>query len=107
MRKTSLVPEPGGLDVTVHLVLDDFGRLGRSYRETDEGKADLESLIGDMLGGQFNKPVRIIAFNPGEGWARDVSEDVAREVHDRAQREVRSVPEAVKEFVEEQIGAAV
>ena len=40
MRSTSgpgLVPS--SFDVTVHLVLDDFGKFGRAYLETDEGKA--------------------------------------------------------------------
>jgi hypothetical protein len=32
------------------------------------------------LTGQFNNPVRVVAFNTSEGWSRDVSEDVAREV---------------------------
>jgi hypothetical protein len=70
--------------VTVHIVLDDFGRLGRAYRETDEARADLDSVIDDLLTGQFNKPLRVVAFNTAEGWARDVSEDVAWEVVKRA-----------------------
>ena len=32
-------------DVTVYLVLDDLGKLGRSYIETDEEKSDLETVI--------------------------------------------------------------
>jgi hypothetical protein len=64
----------------VHIVLDDFGKAGRPYRETDEREASLETVIDDLMTGQFNNPVRVVAFNISEGWSRGVSEDVAREV---------------------------
>ena len=35
-------------------------------------------MIEDIITGQYNDPSRIIAFNMAEGWARDVTEDVAR-----------------------------
>jgi hypothetical protein len=35
---TKLAPEPQ-YDVTVHIVLDDFGQSGRAYRETAEEAA--------------------------------------------------------------------
>ena len=72
-----LVPH---FDVTVHIVLDDFGKAGRIYRETAEEETTLGSVVDDLLTGQFNNPVRVVAFNTSEGWSRDVSEDVAREV---------------------------
>ena len=37
MRSPSIVP---GFNVDVYLVLDDFGHIGRAYREVDEEKAD-------------------------------------------------------------------
>ena len=37
-------------------------------------------MIEDIITGQYNDPSRIIAFNMAEGWARDVTEDVAREI---------------------------
>jgi len=58
---------------------NDFGRLGRACREADYGTADLETLIRDLLTGQYNNPVRVIAFNTAEHWLEDVSEDIARE----------------------------
>jgi hypothetical protein len=73
----SLVPS---FDVAVHIVLDDFGKHGRSYRETDEADATFDTVVEDMLSGQYESPVRVVAFNTAEGWARDISEDVAREV---------------------------
>ena len=67
-------------DVTVHIVLDDFGKAGRVYRETAEEDTTLGSVVDDLLTGQFNNPVRVVAFNTSEGWSRDVSQDAAREV---------------------------
>lgn len=47
---------PNGTDQTVYIVLEDFGRLGRAYRETDEDRADLETVISDLLSGQYSNP---------------------------------------------------
>ena len=46
----SFVPSivPTGNDQNV------FGRLGRAYRETDVGKADLETTISDLMSGQYS-----------------------------------------------------
>ena len=96
-----LVPE---FDVTVHVVLDDFGTAGRVYRETDEERARLDTVIDDFLTGQFNSPVRVVAFNTAEGWSRDVSEDVAWEVLRRATSEGRSLPASTYGFVEFHVG---
>jgi hypothetical protein len=100
MRSHSLVPANNADDVSVYLVLDDFGLLGRVYRETDEADANLSTLIDDMLTGQFNCPVRVVAFNTAEGWSRDVSEDVASDVVERARKEGRRLTEGVREFAE-------
>ena len=69
----SLAPE-SQFDVTVHIVLDDFGNSGRAYRETAEEAADFDTVVDDLIAGQFNNPVRVIAFNVSGGWSRDVSE---------------------------------
>jgi hypothetical protein len=102
-----LVPADGYSDATIHIVLDDFGRLGRAYRETDEARADLHTLIEDMLSGQFTRPMRVVAFNTAEGWARDVSEDVARNVVEQARTQERALPEGVREFVDRLLGEDV
>jgi hypothetical protein len=43
-QNTNLAPEPPS-DVTVHIVLDDFGKSGRAYRETAEEAADFNTVI--------------------------------------------------------------
>ena len=41
----SIVPSD---DQTVYLVVDDFGKHGRAWRETDVEQTDLETVISDM-----------------------------------------------------------
>jgi hypothetical protein len=65
MPRTSWTPSivPKGDDQNVYLVVDDFGRNGRAYREADVETTDLETVILDLLEGQHQSPVRVVAFN--------------------------------------------
>ena len=101
MSSPTLVPS---FDVTVYLVLDDFGPVGRAYREADEEASDLDSIIDHMLSGEYRNPIRVVAFNTAEGWARDVSEDVAWEVLKRASAEGRTLPESTHDFAVFHVG---
>jgi hypothetical protein len=85
MRETDWTPSivPGGDDQDVCLVVDDFGRRGRAYCETDVEATDLETVIQDLLDGQYSHPVRVVSFNTGEGSSRDISADVAEELRRR------------------------
>ena len=85
----SIVPDSA--DQTVYIVLDDFGRLGRADRETDVERSDLESVIGDVMSGQYSNPVRVVAFNTTEPWSEDVSEDSRHRACRRPSR--RSAPQ--------------
>ena len=96
--RTSLVPS--NFDVAVHVVLDDFGKAGRAYRETSEEDTTLGSVVDDLLTGQYNNPVRVVAFNTSEGWSRDVSEDVAREVVRRVAGSGRHLAASSRQFVQ-------
>jgi hypothetical protein len=62
-------PLAHGRDGTVYLVLDDFGELGSAYRVTDAAKADLTTVVADLLSGQYRHPLRVVVFNTAEGWA--------------------------------------
>jgi hypothetical protein len=54
----------------IYLVLDDFGgHLGRAWPEADEERTDRETVIIDLMDGQFSNPVRVVAFNTAEGMA--------------------------------------
>jgi len=76
MRTTpSIVPH--GPDRDVYLVMEDFGILGRAWREMDADRADRASVIRDLVRGEYSKPLCIVAFNIAEGWCRDVTTDIA------------------------------
>ena len=98
MRTTpSIVPH--GADQDTYLVLDDLGRIGCAWRETDVESADRETLIRDLVEDQYSKPVRIVAFNTAEGWSRDVTVEIADELH-RRYVEFGEVSASVLEFLE-------
>jgi hypothetical protein len=103
-NQTPLAPGGPASDVTVYIVLNDFGGLGRAYCETDEAEADQATIIDNILSGQYSHPLRVVAFNTSEGWARDVTDDIARAVLDRARSEQRSIGKAVQEFLEMALG---
>ena len=90
---------PSGDDQNVYLVVDDLGRQGRVWREADCETTDLETVIQDMMTGQYNSPVRVVSFNTAEGWSSDVSADVAQEVRRRCDLQLREVPASIQAFV--------
>ena len=94
MRKSNWTPSivPNEDDQTVYLVADDFGRIGRAWREADYETTDLETVIQDLLTGQYSNPIRVVAFNTAERWSEDVSEDVAHELRRRCDLQMRDVP---------------
>ncbi|MBR1192044.1 hypothetical protein JQ634_03730 [Bradyrhizobium sp. AUGA SZCCT0240] len=96
-RSPSMVPEAGQ---DIYLVLDDFGgRLGRAWRETAEDAANHETLIRDLMDGQYSCPARIVAFNTAEGWSRDVTVDVAIELRRRF-AELDEMPASMQAFLQ-------
>ena len=91
---------PYGPEQVTYLVLDDLGgRFGRSWRETRADDADRETLIRDLVEGQFDHPVRIVAFNAAEGWCRDVTVDIADELR-RRYVEFGEVSESTLDFMD-------
>ena len=95
----SIVPRDDDQDI--YLVMDDFGgRLGRAWRETEPDSTERETLIRDLLDGQYSNPVRIVRFNTAEGWSRDASEDIALALRRRCELEMREPPAILEEFLE-------
>ena len=97
---------PYGADQTAYLVVDRFRASGPGYRDIEIERSDLETIIDDLMSGQFYDPVRVLAFNTLEQWLEDVSVDVAAEIQTRCDIEGEPVPEHVKDFVQRQAGAA-
>ena len=73
---------------------------GASNREIVEEQADKETVIRDISDGQYSNPVRVVAFNTAEGWSRDVTEDLAREILERAHRAAKPLSKSAQAFVE-------
>ena len=50
MRRSDWTPSivPNDNDETVYLVADDFGRLGRAWREADYEATDVETVLRDL-----------------------------------------------------------
>jgi hypothetical protein len=93
MRSANWTPSivPSSEDEDVCLVVDDFGRRGRAYCETDVETTDLETVIHDLLDGQYSNPVRVVSFNTAEGRSRDISADIADELRRRCDLQMRDI----------------
>lgn len=95
---------PNGDDQTIYLVEDCFGRQGCVWREADCEQTDLETVIADLVSGQYRDPRRVIAFNIAERWSQDVSKDIAREIQRRADLAYEDVSSTIEAFVERYAG---
>lgn len=98
-RSPSIVP---GVEPTVYLVIDNLGRLGTVWREVDAETTDYETVIRDLLSGQYSNPVRVVSFNTVEGWSRDVSAEIAEDLQQRCYLENKKLPASLTAFVESQ-----
>jgi hypothetical protein len=96
---------PYGADQTVYLMLDSSGASRSDCPEKGIERDDLETIISDLLTGQFNAPVRVMAFNTLEHWIEDVSNQVAEEIQTRCDIDGVLVPEHVRDFVASHTGA--
>jgi hypothetical protein len=95
---------PNGHDQTVYLVVNNYGKSGAAFAETDLGEADLETTLNDLMSGQYSNPVRVVAFNTAEQWAEDASEDVAREIMRRLDLAGHEPPSSIQAFVDSHLG---
>ena len=95
---------PNGHDQNFYIVVNNYGKLGPAFAETDLGEADLETAISDLMSGQYNDPVRVVAFNTSEHWSEDASEDVAREIMRRLDLAGGALPSSLAAFVDSHVG---
>ena len=61
-------------------------------------------MILDLLEGQYRSPVRVVAFNTAEKWAQDVSADIAHELRQRCDLQLRDVPFFLQDYVDQHEG---
>jgi hypothetical protein len=93
---------PNGHDQNFYIVVNNYGKLGPAFGEIDLGEADLETTITDLMSGQFDDPVRVVAINTSERWSEDASEDVALEIQRRV--DLAGVPSSIEAFIEMHAG---
>ncbi|MET4152548.1 hypothetical protein ABIC08_006870 [Bradyrhizobium sp. RT9b] len=99
MRSSPSIVPADRLDRDIYLVLEDFGaRAGCAWRETDEADTDLETILQNLLSGQYAYPVRIVSFNAVEGWSRDATTEVADALAQRATDTDAEVSSALQAF---------
>jgi len=62
MRKSGWTPSivPNGDDQNVYLMVDNLGRFGRVWREAEVDHPDLETVIHDLLAGEYSNPIQRI-----------------------------------------------
>jgi len=96
-RAPSIVPQDADHDT--YIVLDASGVwVGRGFHETDD-EDDRETLIHDLLGGNYDHPVRIVSFNTAEGWSRVVTTEIAAELQRRSARG-EAIPPSLRHLLE-------
>ncbi len=90
-------------DTDVYIVVADFGSNGRSFLETDVAQADRTTIVSNMISGEYRDPLRVVAFNTVEGWSRDVSEEIAYDVLDRAYDADTMLSASAKRFIDRHV----
>jgi hypothetical protein len=87
---------PYGADQTIYLVVEGSGPHGLA-RKTE--RTDIETVIADLLSGQFSDPIEVVAFNTLEHWSDDLSKEIAKEIRCRCDIEGYDVPAYLDEFL--------
>lgn len=62
------------------------------------------TVIADLMSGQYSGPQRVVAFNTADRWAQDVSKDVVRELRRRADLVCEDLSSAIEDFVNRYAG---
>ena len=61
-------------------------------------RPDIETIMAELMSGRFNDPIRVIAFNTLEHWAKDISAEIAAEMRVRCDIEGEQIPEYIRDF---------
>lgn len=94
-------------DAEVFLIEADVIRDGKRepyFAERDSAQTGRADTIADIVAGQVENVRRVYCFNPFEGWSRDVSEDMARDVLACALHEGGTIQRDLREFLEQHLG---
>jgi hypothetical protein len=90
---------PFGADQTIYVVVEAPSPHAPHDIAARAERADIETVISDLLAGQFSDPIEVLAFNTIEHWRDDLSKFVAQEICCRCDIEGYDVPAYLQEFV--------
>ena len=93
--QNSVVPNT---EHVTYLLLDEIGSYGPIWREMSDGEANEATILDWIAQGQFDNPLRVVAFNTEEGWSRDVTQEIATKLLDLNQNGV-ALGAAARDFV--------
>jgi len=93
-----------GISEDFYIVVNSYGRHGVSFAETDINQADYETIIADLMSGQYGDPLRVIMFNPETDRSEDVSHAVAQDILRRLGLQDRDVPSELTGFIDRHAG---
>ena len=88
-----------------YFVKVDLGKLGAVWLERNVNELDRETLIRDLIDGQIEDPLQVIEVDLADGTSRDVSEDIARAIADRVQRD--EISRSLHSFIWDNAGASL
>lgn len=71
----------------VYFVEVDYGKIGKSFRETDRDKSSREQVVADILSGELENVLCVLEVFEGEGTCQNITSDIAEEVMRRAEIE--------------------
>jgi hypothetical protein len=74
-------------------------KAGCVCHETQIEEAKRETVIVDLMTGQYSDPEKVVAFNTVEKRAHDVSADIAREIRRRSDLAHNDLSSSVEDFV--------
>ena len=96
---------PYGADETIYLVVDRFGRGDGPDARDQVERPDIETIVAELMSGRFNDPIRVIAFNTLEHWAKDISAEIVAEIRVRCDIEGEEMPEYIRDFAANSAGS--
>ena len=65
----------------------------------DEIRADERSIVEGILRGEYERVLRVVAFNADEGWARDETRDIVLKVIRAARQQNQKMSALTRKFV--------
>ena len=92
---------------TLYIVERHYGKLGNEW--TGDNLRTRAQLVADIASGQLECVTRIIEISldvPDCGRWRDVTEDVARDVHELLRTRGCGCPSTLVDFIDEHVGVA-